>query len=114
MNIKNTTTRKTLAKNVKLCKTWISQSKGLLFKTKTEPLIFIFKKEKKISLHMFFVFCSIDLIFLDKNKKMIEIKEDLKPFQVYFSKQKAQYLLELPQGTIKASESKLGHIVSFK
>ena len=114
MNILNTTSKKIIAKNVTLCKTVFSQSLGLMFKTKANPLLFIFKKEKKISLHMFFVFCSIDLIFLNEKKRIVEIKENFKSFQIYTSTNKAKYLLELPQGTIKASQSRLKDIVSFK
>ena len=39
---------------------------------------------------MFFVFFPIDVLFLDKNKKVVELKENFKPFSIYFPKNKAK------------------------
>ena len=44
---------------------------------------------------MFFVFFPIDVLFLDKNKMIVETKKDFKPFTFYKSKEKAQYVVEL-------------------
>ena len=78
-----------------------------------KPLIFIFEKEKIIPLHMLFVFYSIDVLFLDKNKKIVEIKENFRPFRFYTPKNKAEYVVELPNGIIKKSGTKLGDKISF-
>ena len=53
---------------------------------------------------MFFVFFSIDLFYLNKNKEVIEIKKDLKPFTFYNPKEKAQYLIEAPAFTLSLKE----------
>jgi len=55
-----------------------------------------FGKEKHTSLHMFFVFFPIDVYFLDKDKKVVEIKKNFKPFTIYSAKNKARYLVESP------------------
>lgn len=60
-------------------------------------LLFVFNEEKRISLHNFFVFFPIDLVFLDKNGRVIEIKRNFKPFTFYKSKNKAKYVLELTE-----------------
>ena len=59
--------------------------------------MFVFDKEKRISLHMLFVFFPIDVLFLDKNRKIIEIKKNFKPFTFYKSKNKANYVVELTE-----------------
>ena len=64
--------------------------------SRKKNLLFEFEKEQKIPLHNFFVFYPINLVFLDKSKKVIEIKKNFKPFRVYTSKTKAKYLLETP------------------
>lgn len=64
--------------------------------SKKKNLLFVFDKEQKIALHNFFVFYPINLVFLDKNKNVIEIKKNFKPFTFYTSKKKARYLLETP------------------
>lgn len=65
--------------------------------SRKKNLIFVFKNEKRRSLHMFFVFFPIDVLFLDKNKKIIEIKRNLKPFSSYRSKKKAKFIVELAE-----------------
>lgn len=114
MIIVNKRTNKILANNPGLCKNIISQSIGLLLKTKAKPLLFIFKKEEKHAFHMIMVFCAIDIIFLDKNKKIVDMKEKFKPFEFFKPRKKAKYVLEVPCKTIKRSQSKIGDSVSFK
>ena len=63
--------------------------------SKRKNLVFVFDKEVKESLHMFFVFYPIDVLFLDKDKRVVEIKRNFKPFKFYFPKNKAQYIIEL-------------------
>jgi len=57
---------------------------------------------------MLFVFYPIDVLFLDKNKIVVEIKENFMPFAFYTPKNKAQYVTELPKGTIKKSKTEIG------
>jgi uncharacterized membrane protein (UPF0127 family) len=82
--------------NFKVCKSNWQKARGLMF-SKRKNLIFIFSKEKRISLHMFFVFFPIDVLFLDKNKRIIEIKKKFRPFTFYTSKNKAKYVVELTE-----------------
>ena len=80
----------------KLCKSLWSKAKGLMFSRK-KNLIFVFDNERRRGLHMFFVFFPIDVLFLDKNKKIVEIKKNLKPFTFYKSKKKAKFIVELAE-----------------
>lgn len=114
MRIKNTTRKEIIAKNAKLCGNIFSKSLGLMLSIKPKPLIFIFKKEKIIPLHMLFVFYPIDVMFLDKNKIVVETKENFRPFTFYTPKNKAQYIIELPQGTIKKTKTALGDKIQFQ
>ena len=93
--IKNITTEEVISKEEIVCKTIRSQARGLMFRRKKQNLIMTFPKERKVSLHMFFVFYPIDVLLLDKNKKVIEIKENFKPFTFWTSKNKGKYLIEL-------------------
>ena len=76
-------------------------------------LIFEFPKEEIIPLHMWFVFFSIDVLFLDSKKKVLEIKADFKPFTFYTPKNKAKYVLELEKGIIGKTNTKPGDLISF-
>ena len=44
---------------------------------------------------MFFVFYPIDVLILDENKKVVEIKRNFKPFTVWNSKEKGKYVVEI-------------------
>ena len=85
MLVKNTTKRTLLAENAKICKNIISKGLGLMF-SKPKPLVFVFRKEKIIPLHMLFVFSPIDVLFLDKDKIVTEKKENFRPFSFYTPK----------------------------
>ena len=113
MHIKNATKKSIIAKNAELCRNIFTKSFGLMFSIKPKPLIFIFKKEKIIPLHMLFVFYPIDILFLNKNKAVVEIKESLRPFSFYTPKKKALYIIELPQGTIKKTKTAVGDKIKF-
>ena len=85
-----------------------------MFSKKTnKALMFDFKKEKIISLHMLFVFYPIDVLFLNKDKKVVEIKENLKPFRFYTPKKKARYVVELLNGVVKSSRTTIGDSIHF-
>lgn len=116
MTIKNITKNKILVNKIKFCKNFLNRSIGLILhkKLKNKGLIFIYSKEKKISLHMVFVFFPIDVLFLDKNKKVIEIKKNFRPFSFYTAKKRAKYILELPDGTIKKTKTKLGDMIELE
>jgi len=87
-------------KEFKICRSFLSKFLGLMF-SKKKMLVFEFDKEKYQSLHMFFVFFPIDVLFLDENKTVIEIKKNFRPFTIYSSKTKAQYVIEIPAGRIQ-------------
>lgn len=114
--IKNETKNKIIAENHKDCTSIFSKAMGLMFTNKEnqQPLIFHFKKEKYIPIHMYFVFFPIDLIYLNKNNEVIEIKENLTPFAYYAPQKKAKYLLELKANTIKKTNTELNDIIKIQ
>lgn len=111
----NKTKNKIIAKKSKICGNFFCKFLGLMFSKKKEDfaLIFEFKKEKRLSLHTFFVFYPIDIIFLDKSKKVVEMKKGMKPFSVYFPKQKFSYVIELNAGAIRRTKTELADEIKF-
>ncbi len=93
----------------KICKTFFSKGIGLMF-SKKKTIVLEFKKEKIIPLHMLFVFYPIDVLFLNKNKEIVEIKTNLKPFAFYTPKNKAKYIVEMPKSEKKF---KIGNLCQF-
>jgi len=107
-------TRKTLiAEKHYNFKSPISKAIGLMFSMNPKNLIFIFKKEKIVPLHMFFVIFPIDVLFLDKNKKVVDMKENFRPFTFYTPKAKAKYVIELPNKTIRKTNTRINDKIFF-
>lgn len=77
-----------------ICKTFLSQLRGLMFRPRRN-LIMVFPEEKTISLHTFFVFYPIDVLILEGDKKIIEIKRNFKPFTLWNAQKKGKYVVEL-------------------
>lgn len=113
MNIQmiiNKTRNKIISKKEIVCRDFFSQSWGLMFRRR-KNLVMIFDKERKVCLHNFFVFFPTDIFVLDKNKKIIEIKRDFRPFSFWNSSRKGKYVIEL--GESRWNKSKIGDKISF-
>src|SRR3989338_1891643 len=101
--ILNKTTGRIISQKERYCRTIISQALGLMFRRK-QNLIMEFPREQQVSLHMMMVFFPIDVILLDKEKKVVEIKRNLKPWRMWSSAVPVQYVIEL--GRIKSGTTK--------
>src|SRR3989338_813904 len=78
---------------VEVCDTPFKKFKGLMFKKKSFPLLFIFRKEKNLSIHSFF--CKpFKAIWLDKNMKSTKVI-DVKKWKPNFSGN-GKFILEIP------------------
>jgi uncharacterized membrane protein (UPF0127 family) len=76
-------------------------------------LVFDFPNESRIgcSLHMLFVFFPIDVLFLDKNRIVVD-KVTLEPFTPnYTPKKAAKFVIEMPKG--KAKSIKVGQKIDW-
>ncbi len=88
---------------------------GLMLSRRVKTsLVFVLGSEQKIALHMLFVFCPIDVLLLDRNKKVVELKENLKPFAFYTGRKKAKYVIELPAGSIRSSRTRVGDMIRIQ
>ena len=113
--LKNLTKNILISKNVRFCNSILSKAIGLMFSKKSDKsLIFTFKKEKIVPLHMLFVFYPIDVLFLDKGKKIVEMKENFRPFAFYTPRCKARYIIEMPQGSIRRFNAEINDKLSFR
>ena len=60
------------------------------------------------SIHMFFMGFAIDVVFVDRNNRVVGFVEGIKPFclsPIFF---RASYAIELPEGTVKTSKTTAG------
>lgn len=116
MMIKDATTGNRLVSRKRFAKNFFQRMRGLMFTLPIfeEGLIFVFPQETKASLHMFFVFYPIDILWLDKQKKVIDQRKSVWPFTpLVIPKEKAKYVIELPPYTLDNSETEPGNKISF-
>ncbi len=113
MPLTNKTTGKLIEQKVKIASSFPSQAKGLMFESKKKfdyALVFPLPLENRAyaSIHSFFVFFPIDVVYLDSKKRVVDIKRNLAPFTFFYRPKKpAKYFVELRAG--KSEGIELGH-----
>ncbi len=91
----------------------LSLSKELL---EGEGMLFIFPNEDYWGIWMKDMNYSIDIIWFDKNKKVIHIEESIGPEtypRVFQPVSKSMYVLEVPAKTTKMKEIKMGDQLTY-
>jgi uncharacterized membrane protein (UPF0127 family) len=96
-------------------KSFLRKAFGLMFHKNItdEAHVFSFDKKRKIELTMWFVFFPIDVLFLDEKKRIVEIKENFKPFRNYYPDKEALFIIELPNGIVKKQKLKVKDVLDF-
>ena len=103
---------KILAHKLEFADSFWSRFRGLMFRRnfdEGEALVFELPHPRKFGVHTFFVFFPIDLVYLDKDKKVLELEEDLSPWRIYSPDVEASYLVELPAGKVDESGIEIGN-----
>lgn len=95
----NRTTGHVLAARIQMCDTFWRKLRGLMFRRhldEQEACVFCYARESIVetSIHMFFCFFPIAVIWLDANKRVVD-KTLARPFRPYYaSRTPAQYFVE--------------------
>ena len=103
----NKTNKKMLMQTVRIASTSFNKLKGLMFENQQKfdyALVFPLPRESiaMATIHMLFVFFPIDVVYLDKNKKVVDIAKGLQPFTPSYSPKKpSKFFIELPAGKSK-------------
>ncbi len=97
--IRNLTRDQIIATEVRWCDTFLTRGLGLMFRRairEDEALVFVEAKASinLASIHMFFVFFPIAVIWLDAEKRVVD-KKLARPFRPYYAPQRpARYVIE--------------------
>ena len=108
-----------IADDVKIASTLFKKARGLMFSRRlknNQAMVFINKEESMMesSLHMLFVFYSIDVAWMNKNMEIVDLRERLKPFMLFITPKKAaKYVLEMSAGKIKDVKMRIGDRLKF-
>ena len=85
----------------------LEEGKGMWFVFPEEGMHGIWMKAMKIS---------IDIVWFDKNMKIVAIKEDVSPEsypEIFFPSSKSLFVLELPSGFVKKHQINIGALGKF-
>lgn len=109
--IKNIRTGDFVCKNAVVLANSLSRTLGLMGKRKTEGVLFKLSKESKVNatIHMGFMLMSIDVVWIDENGIVVDMRRRVKPvnpfnfktWKLYTPKKPASFILELPESGAK-------------
>jgi uncharacterized membrane protein (UPF0127 family) len=101
-------------KNYEIADGPLKKALGIMFRKRiSKPLLFPFSYEHRISIHSFF--CPrFDAVFLDGDRKVIDLHGKIAPGRVLTSSKPAKYLIEFPAGTIKSKKLKKRELVRIQ
>lgn len=97
------------------------QSKGLMYRNNLDwnsGMLFVFDNERVQSFWMKNTLIPLDMIFIDKNHRIVDIKENTQPCKIqncpsYISKQPAKYVLEVNAGYAKENYINIGDTLKW-
>ena len=114
MNYKEYYSQKKIKLNLVKVTTPKLKSKGLMNRKNIlrdgEGMLFVYKKPQNISMWMKNTYIPLDVLFLDKNYIIEDIKHNMKPHDTksYKSKKKCKYAIEINGGDAKENNLKVG------
>jgi uncharacterized membrane protein (UPF0127 family) len=104
-----------IAKNVEFATTLFSQMMGLMFRKSIPPefaMIFAMKRPASVNVHMLFMRFSIDVIFLNEEKRITGLSR-LNPWTGYKSMKNVKYVIEMSAGAIERYGLSIGGKMDF-
>ncbi len=105
--IKNVTRGTLLVRKAELANSFSSRFMGLMGRRSLDAdggLILY----PNADIHMFFMRFAIDVVFVDRQHQVVGLRENFKPWRPFAGARQARYTLELPVGTIAASQTSIG------
>ena len=121
--IVNTTQGTILCATCEMADNPIKKTKGLMFRESLPEghgMLFSFSRSTSAGMWMFGMRFAIDMIFLDSEKRVIHLVENVRPlgfswrtWRIYSSPVPASFVLELPSGAIAKTTTKAGDSLDF-
>lgn len=106
-----------LSDHVEPADTVLKQILGLMFRKDVPAdfaMIFDMGRDTYDAIHMLFVRMPIDVLFLDKNKRIVDIKKGLKPWTgVAFPGSRFRYAIEMPAGAVEKHKLCIGETLAW-
>lgn len=106
INLKN---NQTICSDLKICKSFLDKSLGLIKPSNPRNLML----QTRFGIHTFFLKKPIDVLVLNKKMQVVKVKKDLEPFKLFFWNPKYIKIIELPSGSILKYRIALGDTLSI-
>ncbi len=123
MKIVNLTRKTVLAEKAEVAASPWSKTKGLMFRAALAEdggLLMDFKDETKPGIWMPFMRFALDLVFIDEDKRVVDVRENVKPlsknpktWRIYMPKKCCRWVLEIKAGKISATKMRIGDLLDF-
>jgi len=95
---------------------FMSRFMGLMFRKDPERGLILklpsSRSRRGSAIHMFFMRFPLDIIFLDYDKKVVDMVS-IKPWNTYTPKSPAKYVIELKEGSINNYKLEIGDEMDF-
>ena len=105
-----------IATNIELARSVLRQATGLMFRRsipRSFAMIFDMRWEQYIGIHMMFVPFPIDLIYLDANRQIVDLRHLRAWTGMAHPKKPARYAIEMPAGTIEQYSLTVGDVLDW-
>lgn len=113
MKILNKTRNVPVAENAQQAATFLARGRGLMFSPPL-PSSGGLVIEPCNSIHMFFMRFPLDVIFADKDGRVLFMYKGIKPWRMGRIVKGARCAIELPEGTIERSNTQTGDELDFE
>lgn len=113
MQVINQTRNLPLIRQGRLANTFWQRLRGLLGAAplqKEEGLVLVGEK----SIHTLFMGFPIDVVYADKDYRVIRADENMVPYRLGPFLRRSAYVLEMPVGTITATNTQVGDLLRFE
>jgi uncharacterized membrane protein (UPF0127 family) len=124
MTIKNLTRKKTLLRSFETAKSPWQKTRGLMFRNSLagdSGLLMVFGKERRHEIWMLCMRFPIDIVFIDRDKRIVDIKHSVRPmgknpktWRIYRPSKPSRYVLEVNSGLAKKTKTKTGDLLDFR
>ena len=113
MKIINLNKNSILAEEILLADNFLTRLRGLLgFKCFNKNQAMVLRPCN--SVHTFFMHFSIDVLFVDKDNKVVKIVRNMKPFKATMICLKSKFVIEFPVGVVDSTKSSIGDILQIQ
>lgn len=115
MKLSNLTKKKSVLLQFEIADNDISRMRGLMFRKKTVPILFIFDSPGILPIHSHFCPGEFDAVYVSQEGKVVEMFRKIPPgLDRIMPKKAASYLLELPPEITDKLKIEVGDSVRWK